>query len=390
MSQIKVDTITDELGTGAPNFPYGAEGIGGGFTYAAVTGATHDLDYANGNFFDAGTLTANTTVTFSNLETQSNWRYKFTTEVISGEWDISKSVYSGVSASAQTEETVVEDLFFKPDGTKVYVVGSTGDEVNEYDLSTAWDLRTLSFVQNFSVSSQETSPKGLFFKTDGTKMYVVGSSGDDVNEYNLSTAWDISTASYSTASSLALGGVSVTAPEGLFFKSDGTKMYICCSATEQVVEYTLSTAWSVSTISYSSDFSVSGPTGSTVLVVFKPDGTRMYTGDGSNDTIAQFDLSTAWDLSTASLASGTFRTIDQESSLHGIQFHPDGDRMFAVGTTEDTIFEYYVGDTGALTFPSSVSNTSKLSDTFAAKSYTYEFLTTDGGTTVDIISEEIF
>jgi hypothetical protein len=78
----------------------------------------------------------------------------------------------------------------------MYVIGYTGDDVNEYDLGTAWDITTASYLQNFSVSAQEITPQGVFFKPDGTKMYVVGSVGDDVNEYDLSTAWDITTSSY--------------------------------------------------------------------------------------------------------------------------------------------------------------------------------------------------
>jgi hypothetical protein len=74
------------------------------------------------------------------------------------------------------QETFVQDLFFKSDGAKMYVVGSIGDDVNEYDLSTAWDISTASYLQNFSVSAQEISPTSLFFKPDGLKMYVVGSA----------------------------------------------------------------------------------------------------------------------------------------------------------------------------------------------------------------------
>jgi hypothetical protein len=74
----------------------------------------------------------------------------------------------------------------------MYVIGSTGDDVNEYDLSSAWDISSATFLQSFSVAAQETNPEGVFFKPDGTKMYVVGSTGDDVNEYDLSSAWDVS------------------------------------------------------------------------------------------------------------------------------------------------------------------------------------------------------
>ena len=46
----------------------------------------------------------------------------------------------------------------------------------------------------FSVSDQETTPNGLAFNTDGTKMFVTGLDGDDVNEYTLSVGFDLNTA----------------------------------------------------------------------------------------------------------------------------------------------------------------------------------------------------
>ena len=48
----------------------------------------------------------------------------------------------------------------------------------------------------FQYQSQEQLPTGMAFNNDGTKMFVVGNTGYDVNEYTLSTAFDISTASY--------------------------------------------------------------------------------------------------------------------------------------------------------------------------------------------------
>jgi sugar lactone lactonase YvrE len=67
----------------------------------------------------------------------------------------------------------------------MYVIGGSGDAVNEYDLSSAWDVSTAVFLQNFSVAAQDTFPTGVFFKPDGTKMYVVGSTGDAVWSYDL-------------------------------------------------------------------------------------------------------------------------------------------------------------------------------------------------------------
>ena len=73
----------------------------------------------------------------------------------------------------------------------MFVVGTLGDDVNEYTLSTGFDVSTASFVDSFSVSSQEAVPVGLAFNTDGTKMFVVGHEGDDVTEYSLTTPFSL-------------------------------------------------------------------------------------------------------------------------------------------------------------------------------------------------------
>ena len=67
----------------------------------------------------------------------------------------------------------------------MFVMGWTGNDINEYTLSTGFDVTpTASFVDSFSVSSQDTDPAGLAFNHDGTKMFVVGEIGEDVNEYS--------------------------------------------------------------------------------------------------------------------------------------------------------------------------------------------------------------
>ena len=67
----------------------------------------------------------------------------------------------------------------------MYIVGGGGVDINEYDLSTPWDVSTAVYLQLFSVATQETEPRCLFFKPDGSKMYVMGATGDDVNEYQI-------------------------------------------------------------------------------------------------------------------------------------------------------------------------------------------------------------
>lgn len=221
---------------------------------------------------------------------------------LSTAWDISTAVPKVKKFYLGSQESVPNGMYVKPDGTKMYIVGSTGDDVNEYDLSTAYDVSTASYNQNFSVSAQETAPQGIEFKPDGTKMYVVGTTGDDINEYDLSTAWDVSTASYNQNFSVS---AQETSPIAVRFKPDGTKMFVTGYTGDDVNEYSLSTAWDISTASYVQNFATGDST--QIAVAFSDDGTKMYTTGLTLDYIKEWDLSTAWSLSSVTFVqdSGT-------------------------------------------------------------------------------------
>ena len=280
--------------------------------------------------------------------------------VPTGGWDLANAAYNGSPINwfyVAAQDTSPADVFFKPDGTKMYIVGRTGQDVNEYSLSSAWDVSTASYVQNFSIGAQETAPNGVFFKSDGTKMYITGQSGDDVNEYSLSSAWDISTASYVQNFSI---GAQESVPQGVFFKSDGTKMYIVGSSGDDVNEYSLSSAWDVSTASYVQNFSVAaqetGPGG----VFFKSDGTKMYIVGGSkSDAVFEYSLSSAWDISTASFtypATDYFSVETEETAPNDLFFKDDGTKMYIVGQTGDAVYEYSLSSAWDVSTASYVQN----------------------------------
>ena len=216
------------------------------YQYSTVA-YTQTLDLSTGSVFEV-TPTSDIQVTLSNPAdsgTVSGATLLLDQQGYGG-YDVVNGSYDNISLSIAGQETQGQGLTFKPDGTKLYVIGTNGDDVNEYDLSTAWNVSTATYLQNFSISAQEIGPTDITFKTDGTEMYVVGANGDEVNQFTLSTAWDISTASYTRVFSVA---TQETAPSGVFFKTDGTKMYIVGYSGDDVNEYNLSTAWDISTAS---------------------------------------------------------------------------------------------------------------------------------------------
>ena len=139
------------------------------------------------------------------------------------------AVYAGNSERfpVSGQETNPRAISFNNIGTKMFIVGLIGDDVNEYNLTTAFDVSTASYVQNFVVATQESNPSGMSFNNDGTKMFITGYYGDDVNEYSLSTAFDVSTASYVQNFSVQS---QETVPRGITFNNDGTKMFIVGSS----------------------------------------------------------------------------------------------------------------------------------------------------------------
>jgi DNA-binding beta-propeller fold protein YncE len=362
-----------------------AAGVGGGdsFKPVAVSGATQALDVGSYNFFNAGPLTTDATVSFTSVPTNARWSYSFEQGFSGGAWNISAAAYLQ-KFSIANQETAPEGLFFKPDGTKMYVVGTSNQNVNEYDLSTAWDISTASLTSTFSVSAQDGDPVSLFFKPDGTKMYFAGRGGDDVNEYNLSTAWDISTASY--LQNFYVGDRD-TIPYGLFFKPDGTKMYIAGDQDNAILEYALSTAWNITTASYSHNLSIGSQDTTPEDIFFKPDGTKMYLLGSTGDSVNEYDLSTAWDISTASHLQ-IFYVGNQDTAPTSVFFKTDGTKMYILGDTGADINEYDIGTLSILTLPASIENLPV--ETFGyGERVTYDFFTMDGGTTVHLIGEEV-
>ena len=73
------------------------------------------------------------------------------------------------------------------------MVGYSGDDVSEYVLTTAFDISSSSYAgysERLYIGSQENTPFGLAFSVDGTKLFTIGNQGDAVDEFTLSTAFD--------------------------------------------------------------------------------------------------------------------------------------------------------------------------------------------------------
>lgn len=253
-------------------------------------------------------------------------------------WDVATAAYNSISFSVTGQETNPDDVAFSSDGTKMYIVGFDSDAVFEYDLGTAWDINTAAYNGNsFSVVSQSDASIGLDFKSDGTRMYVIDFNTDGVYQYDLGTAWDVTSSVYNGVAGFVNGESSF--PQAVEFGDSGTKMYMMAGST--IYQYVVGTAWDVGTLGSVTSFSVSGQDTAANGIFFKPDGTRMYVGGNINNSIFQYDLGTAWDVTSAVYNGVSFTDASLVGSVHlGVAFKSDGFRMFVSDSSSDTVFQY--------------------------------------------------
>lgn len=202
--------------------------------------------------------------------------------------------------STTTENAIMNGLWFSPDGLRMFMAGrSTNQRVYDYDLSTAWDISTAVANTSIDVSSEDSQPYGVCFSPDGTEMFVAGGANNDVFGYALSTAWDISTASYGSNTISITGG---SALRDLQVSADGAHLFICDSTT--VRHWEMSTPFDLTSATQTTSWAP--PSGAGYAGVFiRADGTRLFIANNSTEEIEDYDLSfAAWD-TNATVGTGT-------------------------------------------------------------------------------------
>lgn len=148
---------------------------------------------------------------------------------------LSSLTYDGVSANITSGEGN-NSFLFKPDGTKVYALQDNTDTLYQYNVSTPWDLSTLSssWEASKNIGAAENSPTSFTFSDDGKVIYVSGANGYSTGFILLNTPWDISSSvlSSSFGGSMAYshdGFSNSTTPQGFLYaramKSLGPYIY---------------------------------------------------------------------------------------------------------------------------------------------------------------------
>lgn len=226
-------------------------------------------------------------------------------------------------------------LLFSPDGLHMYIPHQDNHTITQWNLTSPWDINSATVTAKvLNTASYSPQPEGMWMNGDGTMILVFSAQNFTWRSYTLSTAYDIDTASYT--------GEKLTMGTGKFHSCavspDGTRMIIATrdNLDRTLYQYNLSTPWNLDTATQSGTLDVSTYTYTVLSVWVNALGTNMYINSPTLDNLVRYTLSTPWNLSTATFHSQM--TMDFATQYSVTTFTPDGRRIYQ--NTNTSVVQY--------------------------------------------------
>ena len=193
-----------------------------------------------------------------------------------------------------------ENVKVKNNGTKVYVSqASPTDFIAEYNLSTPYDITTATYAGQVNVFATTGDIRGFDISADGTKMIVLGTAAaNTLYEYTLSTPWSIASATYQSRSFSI--NTQDTSMQDICLSASGLCILALGITNNRIYQYTLGTIGNLTSVTFNTDISMSSyltnPTSSNIRGFARSDNGRRlvvaYTPTGGgNDCLQEIKLS---------------------------------------------------------------------------------------------------
>jgi len=270
-----------------------------------------------------------------------------------------------ITDSNFTVETGFEGFFMDALGVRVYTCHGantyTNGVIEHYELSSPYNITSGTKIADRTLNFGGASfiyLTGIEFKPDGTRMYVCGltASGFKIAQYDLSTDWDISTATVT-------GAISMPSSSGIRMQDDGTHLYIIDTQDPDTIKkYELLTEWNITTLRPlpSQQANIQSLTGETSIrgFAFKDDGTKLYVSGTDTKQMHVLELGANWDLNTFTLLGSRNILADSGDSIPMDAYANPSETLFIVGGSSNRkLYRYSTDITAAATATVGVGST---------------------------------
>lgn len=234
-----------------------------------------------------------------------------------------------------SQDPLPSGLYFRDDGLKMYMAGQGNDDVYEFTLATAWDISTASNVGAFSVAIQESQPTAFYFKSDGTKMYVVGVNTNNVHEYDLSTPWQVNSASYVSSLATNFSGLGISS---LTFDVTGSELYLMGFGNNRIIQYTMSNTWQTNTASYTGLSSNLPNISGNINILFNvPSSNNIMVLNQTSNKIYSYNFGTAGNVVSNVTLQFSSNQLVNNSLLSGMYWDSLGRNIYLLNRTSNQI-----------------------------------------------------
>ena len=235
-------------------------------------------------------------------------------------------------------------LYLATDGSSAVTLA--GVAIDEFPIQYSWDGFSGTTIYDDSNLPPQLASAPTF--SGGTASLIgSGTKSDSGNfKFRMKASDGIKTATSTTVVNLIFGAEidnmayenvsfavnsQTTFPYGLHFSTDGSKMFVIDYTNDRIYQYSLSTVNVISSASYDGVFlDISGQDGTPTGLDFSPDGLKLFVAGNTNDSIFSYTLSTAFSISSAVYDNVSF-SVTSQANPKGVVVSSDGSKMFICG-----------------------------------------------------------
>lgn len=187
----------------------------------------------------------------------------------------------------------------------------------------------------------DTTPQ-LGGSLDRNGFDITGEGDTELLSFTEIAPYDLSTMSGTPIIASVSGQDGV--PTGVVFSNDGLKVFVVGAQNDSIYEYALGSAFDLTTISgVQVTKPIGGQDGGPQGIVFNDTGSKLFLIGGITDTIYEYTLSTPFDMNTL-VYSGVSKAIDTvDDTPRGITLNNNGTKLFFSGGQHDAIYEFDLG-----------------------------------------------